>query len=236
MHNNPMTSALYPLLLHDFANPALLEEALTHPSISNDGNTKKGEGVLNYERLEFLGDAVLGMVIADMLITHYPKETEGDLAKRRAALVCHEALAGVAQSIHLGQYIHMAESEETIGGRENPANLENALEAVIGALYIDGGIAPATHFIRHHWLPLLDTMKSPPKDPKTALQEWSQAKLLGIPEYTMLSAEGPPHAPVFTIQVSLPGITPAVAKGGSKRFAQREAARKLLENVTKKQS
>lgn len=224
-----MTNPFESLLFYHFSDPALLEEALTHPSISNE--TGKHGGLVNYERLEFLGDAVLGLVIADFLIQQYPNEPEGDLAKRRAALVCHEALAEVGRTMRIGEYLKMTEGEESIGGRENPANLENAMEAVIGALYMDGGLMAVKKVVYEYWMPLLNTMKTPPKDPKTALQEWSQAAKLGIPEYHVLAIEGPSHAPEFIIEVRLPGIEPCTAKGHSKRLAQREAARKLLDKI-----
>lgn len=228
-----MTKKLEDALQYHFKNAALLQEALTHPSFGKDtGRKQKNYTILSYERLEFLGDAVLGLLIADLLVQRYPKEPEGDLAKRRAALVCHETLAYIAKQVHLGEFIRMADSEETTGGRENPANLEDALEALIGAVYYDGGIEAAKACVMRFWEPLAVGMKTPPKDPKSALQEWSQAKGKGIPEYTVLVAEGPPHAPVFTIEVKVEGYTPCTAKGSSKRTAEREAAKCLLEKVT----
>lgn len=207
-----------------FHDPALYTLALTHRSLA---------GKANNQRLEFLGDRVLGLVIADMLYQSFPDENEGDMAKRHAGLVCGETLADVARMLELGENIQMAPSESHGGGRDNDSNLEDACEALIGALYLDGGLAAAEAFIREHWQPLLDAVKEPPKDAKTTLQEWAQARGYPVPDYTELARTGPDHAPVFTIEVSVSGITKtAKAKAGSKRSAERMAASALLEALT----
>lgn len=215
------------VLLHQFSNPLLLEEALLHPST---GNQK--DGAINYERLEFLGDAVLSLVITEILMQRFIEEPEGDLAKRRAALVCREALSGVARELQLGNYLVMTEGEAASGGRENAANLEDSLEAVIGALYLDGGLSAVRPFIDTYWLPLLEAMPIPPKDPKTALQEWAQARGKPVPSYEVTAVEGPSHAPVFTVKVVVEGAPVYQASANSKRLAEREAARLLLEHIT----
>lgn len=226
----PLITELEASLYYTFTDKSLLEEALMHPSMVADIRNSKQS---SYERLEFLGDAVLGLIIADLLVRCYPDEAEGDLAKRRAALVCHETLAQIAGFIHLGSHIKMADGEESSGGRENPANLEDSLEAVVGAIYRDGGIEAAKQCVERFWAPLAEKMKKPPKDPKSALQEWSQAQGKGIPEYTVIMVEGPPHAPIFTIEVKVDSYTPCSARGSSKRVAEREAAKRLLENTIK---
>lgn len=211
-----------------FKNKALLEEALTHPSVSY----KNAQNIIvNYERLEFLGDAVLGLVIAELLIHAYPEEDEGALAKRQAALVRGEALARIAASMNISQYIRMAEGEEAMGGRVNPRTMENALEAVIGAMYQDGGLDIAKEFIMRHWGPLVTLMGMPPKDAKTALQEWAQSKGYPIPVYEVTQTDGPAHAPMFTVRLQLPGAMPTEAKGESKKKAEKEAAKQMLDQL-----
>lgn len=221
-------SILETTLLHRFSDRRFLEEALQHPSM---GSHK--DGVLNYERLEFLGDAVLGLVVTEMLMHGFTAEPEGDLAKRRAALVCREALTGIASQLKLGNYLKMTDGEAAAGGRENPANLEDSLEAVIGALYLDGGLPAAQAFILQYWGPLSQSMSTPPKDPKTALQEWAQARGRSIPSYQTVIAEGPAHAPTFTIEVQVQGLPSYRASATSKRIAEREAAKLLLEHISK---
>ncbi len=205
----------------------LLRQALTHPSC---GKTDKGVAY-NNQRLEFLGDSVLGMVVADMLYRMYPQEQEGELARRFAALVCGDILVQVARSIGLGEALILSESEEENGGRDNPSNLEDACEALIGALYLDGGFAAAHAFIVQHWSERAQSVSEPPKDPKTALQEWAQARGLPLPLYEVVASSGPAHAPRFTIRVSVEGSGYAEAEANAKRYAEREAARLLMEQL-----
>ena len=217
---------------YHFKNRSLLEESLTHPSVSR-GSDRSGVP-FNYERLEFLGDAALGLVMAEILLERYPHEKEGALAKRLAALVRGEALARVARNISMGQYIRMTIGEEAMGGRKNDNNIENALEAVMGAMYLDGGLAPVRQCIDTHWASLIDEMKDePPKDAKTSLQEWAQAKGFPIPVYTVIHTAGPSHAPIFTVEANVAGYDPTYATGNSKKVAEREAARLMLEQVEK---
>jgi len=211
--------ALAELLGHRFARPELLDQALTHPSAT----AKK-----TYERLEFLGDRVLGLVIADMVYRAYPAEAEGDLAKRFAALARREALARVAESISLGSHLRVSRGEEEQGGRSSHSLLADACEAVIGALYLDGGLGAAQAFVERWWRPLLDQQAEPPQDAKTALQEWAQGQGLPLPHYRLCSSAGPAHDPVFEIEVSLPGREPARAQGRSRRSAEAAAAALLL--------
>ncbi len=207
---------------HVFADAALLEEALTHPSAVSRERQR------SYERLEFLGDRVLGLVLAELLFARFPDEPEGALAKRFAVLAQRETLTEVALSLSLGPELTLAASEEMSGGRDNPTTLGDALEALIGALYLDGGLAPAARLIRHFWEPLLEREVEPPQDAKTALQEWAQARGLALPRYREIERSGPPHEPVFTIEVGLAGLPPAIGTGRSKRSAEREAAEMLL--------
>ncbi len=226
----PRPGDLSSILGHDFARPALLAEALTHPSAKTHPSTKTGGR--GYQRLEFLGDRVLGLVVADMLLAAFPAEDEGALAKRLAALVRREALAKVAQGIDLGRYLTLSKGEDEIGGRSNPALLADAMEAAIGALYLDGGLAAAEAFVRRHWTAMMETALKPPEDAKTRLQEWAQGAARPLPEYATVSVEGPPHAPTFAVEARVEGYPAATATGSSKRAAEQAAATVLLAAVT----
>lgn len=215
-------------LEHTFRDPNLLRRALTHSSTARN----RTERVSTNERLEFLGDRVLGLVVARMLFLRFPDEEEGQLARRHAALVRREALARVAEGMGLGEYVVMARSEDDSGGRSNPATLANTCEAVIAALYLDGGLDCAETFITRFWAPLMDEDLSPPKDAKTALQEWAQGHGLPLPTYTQTARSGPDHAPTFTIEVAIEGHAPATASGPSKRAAEQTAAEVLLVQIT----
>ena len=212
---------------HDFADPDLLHRALVHSSLAGE----RGRSAAN-ERLEFLGDRVLGLVIADTLLDAHPGEDEGQIAYRHTALVRKEALTGIARTLGLGKYLEMTEGEERKGGRENAAILANACEAVIAAIYRDAGLEAARSFILRNWKPLLADGKSPEKDAKTRLQEWAQARDLGLPEYRHLDRAGPDHAPNFTVEAAIAGHGAARAAGSSKRAAEQEAAARLLRRVS----
>lgn len=223
------TKELEQLLDHSFTNYDLLREALTHPSLTR--NEKTTGRAFNYERLEFLGDGVLGMVIAELLIGMYPHENEGALARRQAALVRGETLAKIGTKLGIGKYVLLAEGEEALGGRNNANTMENALEALIGALYLDGGLEPTKAFILKHWSNAAANTKEPPRDPKTILQEWAQSRGLAIPEYKTVSTKGPSHAPMFTIEVQIDGHDPATGTGTSKKAAEKLAARSLYDRI-----
>lgn len=213
---------LYLILGHRFRAPSLLVEALTHPSTA---------GGINYQRLEFLGDRVLGLVIADLLYSRYPSLKEGELARRLADLVRREALVEVALKIGLVPHIIMAKSAEDDGGRKKPAILADACEAVIGALYRDGGLDVARAFIESAWTPLLTDSSRGGRDPKSALQEWAQGAGLPTPVYRETGREGPDHAPSFTVEVEVRGHKPVSGTGSSKRAAEMLAAETLLKKV-----
>jgi ribonuclease-3 len=213
---------------YEFKTSQLLQDALTHPSLAGFRQRKKGP--MPYERLEFLGDRVLGLVIAEWLYEKYPDASEGEMAKRHAALVNREALRVVAIEIGLGHYLRLARGEEASGERKNLATLPDAMEALLGALYLDGGLKAAGAFIHRYWQKEI-AIEEAPADPKTSLQEWVQAQGLPLPQYKVVSHSGPAHAPKFVIEVSVKGHAPAVAEGNSKREAQKAAAEKLLKQV-----
>jgi ribonuclease III len=207
-----------------FRQKGLLEEALTHPSLAR---------AYSNQRLEFLGDTVLGVMVAKLLYRLFPAEKEGDLAKRHAGLVCGESLVRYARSLHLAEHLLLADGEAVAGGRENPTNIEDMVEALFGAVYLDGGIEAVEATFLPYWEQQAGQVKAPPKDPKTALQEWAQARGKALPTYTVSASDGPAHAPVFTIDVAIEDGTVFSATAGTKRLAEREAARLLLEHLEK---
>ncbi|HET8728403.1 MAG TPA: ribonuclease III [Alphaproteobacteria bacterium] len=210
---------------HVFARPELLREAMTHPSIDPD---YRGGARFGYERLEFLGDRVLGLVVAQWLLELYPAEPEGALARRHTGLVRRETLAAIAATLGLGRYLLLSSGEEVAGGRDNRAILADACEAVIAALYLDGGLKAAEKFIRSAFTEALHQDAPPPQDAKTALQEWAQARGKPLPRYETVSRSGPDHDPVFEVRVEVEGLASATASGPSKRAAAKEAAARML--------
>ena len=213
------------ILGHRFQRPELLAEALTHPSLA----APHGRGQGTYERLEFLGDRVLGLVIAHELITRFPDSDSGELARRYNALVRREALVRVAEDIGLGHHLSMAKAERGAGGHEKPAVLANACEAVIGALYLDGELEAAAAFVRRHWEAMIAALTCAPMDAKTRLQEWAQGLAKPPPTYNIVGREGPPHALFFTVEASVDGLAPKTATGRTIRAAEQLAAAAMLE-------
>ncbi len=218
---------------HQFRDRALLREALTHPSATRRGGKQAWR---NNQRLEFLGDRVVGLVVAHLLVARFPNEDEGPLSRRHAALVRRDTLAAIAGPLGLGEVLAFARSEETGSGRTNPSILADALEALIGALYLDAGLDVAAAFVHERWEPHVEAMLKPPQDAKTALQEWAQARGLGLPTYTLTKTDGPAHAPQFEVMVTLADFSPATASATSKRAAEQAAAEDLLARVDRDES
>jgi len=207
---------------HRFARPALLHEALTHPTASR-GRRAGG----SYERLEFLGDRVLGLVIAEWIVERYPDEAEGELGLRNAVLTSSETASRVAIRAGLDRLVRVQAGEIRSGLRARPRVLADATEAVLGAIFQDGGLDAARTAIRTLWAEELDRTVSPPKDPKTALQEWALGRGRPLPVYSAVGRIGPAHAPRFRIAVEVAGQN-AEGEGTTKRAAEREAAAVLL--------
>ena len=218
---------------HVFARPALLVEALTHPSAVAParGRGRRRAMQRHYERLEFLGDRVLGLVIADLLWRRFENEPEGPMTRRMADLVRRETVARVALDVGLDRHLVVSPAEAAAGAAKNPSILSDVCEAVIAAIYLDGGMEAASAFVRCWWEKLIDE-KAPPRDPKTQLQEWAQARGLGLPVYRLVSTEGPDHAPRFTVAASVAQSDEASATASSKRVAEAEAAAALLALLT----
>lgn len=204
-----------------FSDPEYLIRALTHSSIGSP--TRE-----NNQRLEFLGDRVLGLVMAEALLETDRDASEGQLAPRYNALVRKEACAAVAVDIDLGDVLKLGRSEMMSGGRRKKALLGDAMEAVIAAVYQDGGFDAAKDLVMRLWHDRLNSVETDARDPKTALQEWTQANGKGLPVYQEISREGPDHAPVFTIEVQVGTDMSATAKAASKRKAEQSAAAALL--------
>jgi len=217
-------AALAAALGHDFADPELLLEALTHPSAAH----RAGARPRGYERLEFLGDRVLGLVVAELLWRRFPGEDEGALTRRHTDLVRRETLTSIARALDLGSYIRFSSGEEKSGVRESAGVLADACEAVIGALYLDGGMIAARSFIAAQLGGRIDRAGSPPRDPKTALQEWAQGRGLKLPHYEVVETSGPPHRRSFTVRVRVSGLPEVSATGSSKRTAEVAAASAAL--------
>jgi ribonuclease-3 len=210
------------VLGYTFCNTALLEEALTHPSI--DPQNKKRP----FERLEFLGDRVLGLVVGYYLYQTYPDDVEGDLALRLSSLVRRESLYLVAQDLSLHNFLAF---DRKILPPFQMRILADGVEALLGALYLDGGEVCASEKILHWWAPLFEDLKDPQPSYKSLLQEWSQEYLKKIPTYTLLKRTGPDHAPLFQVQVQIGPNHSAAGKGASKKAAEEEAARILFESL-----
>jgi ribonuclease III len=207
-----------------FGDPPTLEMALTHISALKGARNRGG----SYQRLEFLGDHVLGLVISDMLYRAFPKADEGELSRRLADLVRKETCTEIARSVDLGAVIRVGSSEHNAGARSRPAILADVCEAVIGAVYLDGGYKAAEEVVERLWQVRLRATAQPLRDPKTVLQEWAQARGLPTPAYREIARSGPDHSPEFRVAVQLPALAPAEGLGRSKRAAEQAAAAAML--------
>jgi len=217
-------SVLEDRISYRFSDAAMLECALTHISALKGARNRAG----SYQRLEFLGDHVLGLVISDMLYRAFPKADEGELSRRLADLVRKETCAEIARTIDLGAAIRVGSSEANAGARTRPAILADVCEAVIGAVYLDGGYKAAEGLVERLWQVRMSAKTQPLRDPKTVLQEWAQARGLPTPAYREVARSGPDHSPEFRVAVQLPAFAPAEGSGRSKRAAEQAAAAAML--------
>lgn len=212
---------------YHFRDPSLLLVALTHPSAVDDRSIDTPQD-RHYERLEFLGDRVLGLVAAQKLLEHFPDTDEGGLASRLNHIVSRKACTEIGRALDLGDYLILGTSERQSGGARKAAILANACEALIGAIYLDGGLEPVESFFEAFWAERLSQLDQAPRDAKTVLQEWAQARALPIPQYKVVEKMGPDHRPRFRIAVSVRRHEPAEGEGASKKAAEHEAARAFL--------
>ncbi len=217
------TAALQKALGHKFRDKALLRQALTHSS------ARDGKAADDNERMEFLGDRVLGLAIAELISEMNPDAREGDLARLFNTLVQRGACAEIAVDIKLGEHLLLSGSELTSGGRAKASILSDACEAVLGAVFLDAGYLIARKVVRKLWLPRIGVGTDAARDPKTALQEWAQARKKGLPLYVEVERAGPDHAPQFTSEVRVGTLTAARGAGTNKRMAEQDAARVFLE-------
>jgi ribonuclease-3 len=208
---------------HAFADPALAARALTHVSAPTSGRAD------SYQRLEFLGDRVLGLVVSEMLYEAFPDASEGDLSVRLARLVRRETCAEVAEGWDIGALVVMGMGEARGGGRKKTAILGDVCEALIGAVFLDAGFAAARTMVRRFWEARMRADAAPIQDAKTAVQEWAQARGLPTPNYAEVERSGPAHLPRFVMQVELDGFAPERGEASSKRAAEQAAARAFLD-------
>lgn len=204
----------------DFAN---LERALTHASVR-----KKADNNFHYQRLEFLGDRVLGLAVAELLYEKFPDANEGELSLRLNALVKGKTLAAIADDLELHDFIRTGGDLKELTGKRMQSVRADVLEALIASIYLDGGLEAAVGFIKRFWRERLDTAGEARRDSKTALQEWAHSARLGTPRYRELERSGPDHDPVFTVMVQVKSKPDATGRGRSKRIAEQAAARAML--------
>ncbi|MFT4091847.1 MAG: ribonuclease III [Asticcacaulis sp.] len=222
-HRRGQLEAVEKRLGYVFSDKKLLDAALTHPSVSD-------AKVVNYERLEFLGDRVLGLMVAENLLRSFPDVDEGELSQRLHGLVSRETCAEVAQDMGLGPVMRLAAGETRSGGRKNLSILGDACEAVIAGIYLDGGQEAVNLVILPYWLPRIKAgISRAALNPKSHLQEWAARMKLPAPDYEVIEREGPDHAPIFTMQLTLKGYEVFIAKGRSRQEAEKAAAIGFIE-------
>lgn len=221
-----LRQAIETVIGHAFADPALLDDVLAHADRLDGGQRRRSAA--GHERLEFLGDRVLGLIVAHALIGRHPGEAEGALNLRLVGLVRAETLAEIASGLGLAGWLR--EAAGAPGATVTESLLADTLEALIGALYLDGGLAAAQAFVLRHWAERLERA-TPRRDAKTALQEWAQARGLALPAYRLVATHGPDHALDFAVEAAVGGEPPETGRGRSKRAAEQAAAARLLERL-----
>ena len=223
-----MLSDLEKAIGYRFNNISLLQNALSHSSYANE---RYHDSLMSNERLEFLGDSILGMTVADYLYRNFPNRPEGDLTRMRADMVCEKTLAAVANRLNLGQHLLLGHGEEQGGGRSRASILADAVESIIAASYLDGGFEPAANFIRTFILCDVPVKQLHNVDYKTTLQELVQQKKNQVLTYTLTGESGPDHDKQFRVQVSLNGEVVGEGTGRSKKRAEQDAARVAIEKL-----
>lgn len=218
-----MFEKLEKIIGYNFREKKLLEEALTHPSTSQYRNQRR----FNYERLEFLGDSVLSCIIINYLIKRYRNETEGQLSKRKAFLVSKQTISSIAKGLSIGDFMILSKGEEQCGGRDNINNLENVLEAIIGAIFLDSDFLTTQKFVLEIWSRFDEWTDDIPIDPKTELQEWTQKKFKTLPVYKLLDSS----TDLFTIELTIPDYKTITCMGTSIKETEFNLAKMMLENI-----
>lgn len=215
---------------YNFKNFLFLEEALSHPSLKQIDTSEDHK---DYDRFELLGDSILGFIITELLLNKFKNSAEGSIAKFKSFLICKGTLYKIANKINLADYIIMTVGEEKSGGRTNPNNLENAIEALLAAIYLDSNIESVRSVIYALWADEIQNVNLKELDPKTHLQEWSQAHGYGMPIYEVIDREGPVHSPNFTVKAYVGSYTQH-GEGGTIKLAEKNAAKKLLNSLENK--
>jgi ribonuclease III len=211
---------------YTFKDQKLLNQALTHPSL------RKNKGVIGYERLEFLGDSIIGMIIAELVYHKFPQLPEGQLSVMLSNLVNTKAMSDIALNIGLSENMKMDYGEEKSGGRHNQKNLENCLESLIAAVYLDSDFLTVKQLVAELWQEKINHVDSlTSRDAKSLIQEWAQKHGKPLPTYKLIEQGGSPHDPSFSIELTVEGLMPVIGKGKSKKQAQLEAAQLLLESI-----
>ena len=229
MRAKPELFTLEARLGHTFSDSELLQRALTHVSAPASSGPDRSH---SYQRLEFLGDRVLGVAVAEMLYRAYPEATEGELSMRLAKLVRRETCAAVAEEWEVGPHIVLGQGEARGGGRKKSAILSDICESLIGAVYLDAGFDAARDLVLRSWMSRMSADLEPERDAKTAVQEWAQGRALPAPRYVEVSRSGPAHMPSFIMQVELEGFEPERGEASSKRAAEQAAAQAFLNRWT----
>ncbi|WP_455479755.1 ribonuclease III [Bartonella sp. B23] len=220
--NRPIIDQLEKLTGHHFKNEERLKRALTHSSIQD---SEQG----NYERLEFLGDRVLGLLIAEMLYQFFPQASEGELSVRLNGLVNAQTCADIAREMGLPDMIHVGFEMKNLKGRRLTNMYADVIESLIAVMYLDGGLKSARLFIQKYWQSRAKQMDASRRDAKTELQEWAHVQGGVQPQYRVIKRSGPDHDPIFMVEVSISGYAPEIGQGSSKRYAERMAAEKILQ-------
>jgi ribonuclease-3 len=223
-----MSDQIQTTLGYTFSRHNLLKHAITHSSFVHEQKLNTSD---SNERLEFLGDAVLQLCISDFLYHRYPEMNEGDLTKKRAALVCEPCLAELARELRIGNFLLLGQGEATEGGREKDSILSDAMESILGAIFLDGGIEEARALVSRLYEPIVDKANKQTKDYKSALQEFLQKKSHETAVYDIVNEEGPAHKKIFTAQVKHKNKTLGKGMGGNKKAAEQEAAKKALQKL-----
>lgn len=232
VESSPELALIEAILGHEFRDKSVLSTALTHPSYLAQGRQSKA----SYERLEFLGDRVLGLAISENLFTRYPNAPPKELSQRLNELVRAETCAAVAEKLGLWPHVRTASSEQGNAARGRVSILADVIEALLGALYLDAGPQVAREKVLEWWQPLLQVPEQEARDPKSMLQEWAQARGLPLPQYQMIERIGPDHAPEFVIEVVVKGMAPGRGSSTNKRSAERMAAKNLMQEIVKKEN
>jgi ribonuclease-3 len=219
---------LYKIIEYEFKNEELLDIAFSHPSLNNKGKRKN-----NYQRLELLGDSILSFVVVDLLLKYFLDLDEGQISTRKAELICTKTLSQIAESLCLGEYINMSYSEERQGGRKNPKILEDIMESVIGAMYLDGGLDAVYCFIKNNWYKLIKKQLGIIKNPKTRLQEWTQKKFTKIPTYTSMELVNNGQNALYQIELQIEDIPSLITTSKTKHDGEIKLAQEMIDYIKK---